>query len=276
MKKHYLNGGDIRVVELFAGVGGFRLGLEGWGKKKYKGFKTIWANQYEPTTKKQHACEVYCEQFGDKELVCRKIEDVTVKEVPDHDLLVGGFPCQDYSVARTLQDAEGIVGKKGVLWWEIHRIVKGKSKNRPDFLMLENVDRLIKSPAKQRGRDFAVMITTLNNLGYIVEWGVINAADHGMPQRRRRVFIMGYKKGSGIYDEIISLSNPLDWVTKKGVIADAFPSEPLSAPRKIKLHKDPVVVSNEFNQDTPTKSIFENRGISINRNVITIKTNPKR
>ncbi len=113
--------------------------------------------------------------------------------VPDVDLLVGGFPCQDYSVAKTLRQAHGLVGKKGVLWWEIHRLLRLKlEQKRPiRYLFLENVDRLIKSPTGQRGRDFAVMLASLADLGYEVEWRVVNAADYGFPQKRRRVFIVG-------------------------------------------------------------------------------------
>ena len=96
--------------------------------------------------------------------------------------------CQDYSVARTLNQALGIEGRKGVLWWQIHRMLTMK---RPPFLFLENVDRLLKSPTGQRGRDFGVMLVTLANLGYEVEWRVVNAADYGFPQKRRRVYIVG-------------------------------------------------------------------------------------
>ncbi|MCY7417174.1 MAG: DNA (cytosine-5-)-methyltransferase [Chloroflexi bacterium] len=96
--------------------------------------------------------------------------------------------CQDYSVAKTLNQARGLRGRKGVLWWQIHRLLEMR---RPRFLFLENVDRLLKSPANQRGRDFAIMLATLNDLGYEVEWRVVNAADYGFPQRRRRVYIVG-------------------------------------------------------------------------------------
>ena len=166
----------IKVVELFAGVGGFRLGLE---KSNYK---VIWSNQWEPSTKIQHASLVYEARFGKENHSNVDIAKVPTKDIPDHDLLCGGFPCQDYSVATTLKNSGGLKGKKGVLWWSIHRILEEK-KNKPKYLFLENVDRLLKSPAKQRGRDFAVMLQSLNELGYAVEWRVINAAEYGMPQR---------------------------------------------------------------------------------------------
>src|SRR6185436_11149332 len=135
---------------------------------------------------------------------------------PDFDMLVGGFPCQDYSVARTLSQAKGLEGKKGVLWWQIHRILKEK-KTKPNLLLLENVDRLLKSPVKQRGRDFAVMLKSLSDLGYIVEWRVINAADYGMPQRRRRVFIFGYRKGTKLYNEFKEKRQNAKYLLKDGL-----------------------------------------------------------
>ena len=171
----------MRVVELFAGVGGFRVGLEA-ASKDY--FETIWANQWEPgTERKQFAFRCYDSHFKSGVKVNADINTV-LDQVPDHDLLVGGFPCQDYSVAST--GAEGIIGKKGVLWWAINQIVEVK---KPRYLFLENVDRLIKSPTKQRGRDFGIILRCLADKGYYVEWRVINAADYGMPQKRRRIFI---------------------------------------------------------------------------------------
>ena len=101
----------IRVVELFAGVGGFRLGLE----QASANFQTVWANQWEPSMQAQFAFDCYERHFGHRpEHVCQNI--VTAKEgIPPHGLLVGGFPCQDYSIAK--KGARGIEGKKGILWW---------------------------------------------------------------------------------------------------------------------------------------------------------------
>lgn len=175
-------------MELFAGVGGFRIGLE------RSGWRVVWSNQWEPATRTQHASDCYVRHFGAEGHVSQDIHVVMdeaeagLRELPDHDLLVGGFPCQDYSVARTLNQALGLEGRKGVLWWQIHRLLTRK---RPPFIFLENVDRLLKSPADQRGRDFAVMAATLGNLGYEIEWRVVNAADYGFPQKRRRLLIVG-------------------------------------------------------------------------------------
>jgi len=210
---------EVKVIELFAGVGGFRVGLE---KADKDFFKTIWANQWEPATKVQHAAMVYEKNFGLGSVSNVDINSVPVEDIPNHDLLVGGFPCQDYSVASTLSRSKGIEGKKGVLWWSIYNILLKKGKDAPSLLLLENVDRLLLSPAKQRGRDFAIILECLNELEYIVEWRVINAAEYGMPQRRRRTYICAYKKDSPI---AAGYSNPNDWIQTNGVFAKAFPIE---------------------------------------------------
>ena len=156
------------VAELFAGVGGFRIGLA------RAGWRTTFSNQWEPSTKVQHASDVYIKQFGEKGHT--NIDLAKIESLPRNiDLLVGGFPCQDYSVAKTLNSSKGLKGKKGVLWWEILRLVR---RHKPRFIFLENVDRLLKSPSNQRGRDFAVMLKTLGDQGYLVEWRVVNAAEY--------------------------------------------------------------------------------------------------
>ena len=206
---------NIRVVELFAGVGGFRIGLEGASDA----YETVWNNQWEPSTQHQDASLVYQARFGSKGHCNKDINTVPTNEIPDHDLLVGGFPCQDYSVAATLSRSGGIEGKKGVLWWQIYRILNEKGDKRPKYIFFENVDRLLNSPATQRGRDFAIILASLSDLGYIVEWRVINAADYGMPQRRRRTYIVGYQKDSVVAEKMDPL---IDWVDFDGVMAKAF------------------------------------------------------
>lgn len=267
----------IRVVELFAGVGGFRLGLDSASKKDKK-YETIWSSQWEPGATIQYASEIYIQNFGDKGHSCQDIQEVIekdFKQIPNHDLLVGGFPCQDYSVARTANQAKGIYGKKGVLWWSIYNILNKKGKNAPSFLMLENVDRLLKSPSAQRGRDFAVMLGSLADLGYVVEWRVINAADYGFPQRRRRVFIMGYKKGTKPYNLITKEKDIKNWIYKDGVIAKAFPVKKEIAPlSEFKIEGSLEKISENFSSNKPSKSPFEISGVMINRKVYTIKTIP--
>ncbi len=202
---------NIRVVELFAGVGGFRVGLENASEK----FQTIWANQWEPNKKTQWAYSCYINHFGENSCVNEDINKVK-STVPDHDLLVGGFPCQDYSVAST--GAKGIQGKKGILWWDIRDIVDNK---RPNYILLENVDRLLKSPSKQRGRDFGIILKSLSDLDYCVEWRVINGADYGGAQRRRRTFIFAYHKSTPFYQSL-NFDNSMEIVTLNGFFSSCF------------------------------------------------------
>lgn len=192
-----------RVVELFAGVGGFRVGLNNVKIQNNKiiesnDFKFVFFNQWEPNSKVQHAYNCYTSRFGEKNKANSNIDvsKINKEEIPDHDLLVGGFPCQDYSVARSLKNEEGIEGKKGVLWWEIYNTLKSK---KPNFVLLENVDRLLISPSKCRGRDFSIMLKCFEELNYFVEWKVINASDYGMPQKRKRLFIFACKKTTNYF-----------------------------------------------------------------------------
>ena len=139
-------------------------------------------------------------------------------------------------------------------------------------MFLENVDRLLKSPAKQRGRDFAVMLQSLNDLGYAVEWRVINAAEYGMPQRRRRVFFIGYHKSTEIYKRL-QKSNKIDWLTEEGTIANAFPVAKTKSIQEIELKGDLVEITNNFNK-TGKLSPFQNTGLLIKGKVYTTKTEP--
>lgn len=268
----------IRVVELFAGVGGFRIGLDNASDEKTK-YETVWANQWEPASTRQHAAEIYEARFGEKGFSNQDIEKVIENDfdsIPNHDLLVGGFPCQDYSVASTLKRSHGLIGKKGVLFWSIYTILQRKGDNAPSYLFLENVDRLLKSPAKQRGKDFAVMLSALSDLGYAIEWRIINAAEYGFPQRRRRVFIVGYRKGTKQYKKIEQLKDKTDWVTNKGTLVDAFPiEEDVLKHNQFKIEGTAAQITDNFSINGPTLSPFENSGIMIDRMVITAKVSPK-
>lgn len=257
----------IKVVELFAGVGGFRIGLEGASDD----YETIWNNQWEPSTIHQDASLVYRARFGSKGHCNEDINNVDTAKIPNHDLLVGGFPCQDYSVASTLSHSGGIEGKKGVLWWQIYRILQEKGEQRPHYLFFENVDRLLSSPAKQRGRDFAIILASLADLGYTIEWRIINAAEYGMPQRRRRIYIIGYYKGSTIEKKIEDFKN---WILFDGVMAKAFPLEQKNKlGSSFKIEGTIKEVSDNFNVKQKN-SPFGNTGIMTNRQVYTIDTTP--
>lgn len=256
----------IRVVELFAGVGGFRIGLEGASDA----YETIWNNQWEPSTKHQDASLVYQARFGKKGHSNQNINLVKTAEIPDHDLLVGGFPCQDYSVAASLSRSGGIEGKKGVLWWQIYRILQEKGDSKPNYIFFENVDRLLNSPASQRGRDFAIILASLADLGYIVEWRVINAADYGMPQRRRRTYIVGYLENSPIANRIQKMK---DWVLYDGVMAQAFPFEQKSGISDFEIEGSIKEVSDNFNKEGKA-SPFGNAGMMAHRQVFSVDASP--
>jgi len=262
-----INTNIIKVVELFAGVGGFRVGLE-----KHNNFKVIWSNQWEPSTKLQHASQIYEARFGQENHSNEDIAKVAVENIPDHDLLVGGFPCQDYSVANTLKNSHGIVGKKGVLWWEIYRILQDKKSNAPKYLLLENVDRLLKSPTSQRGRDFAIILASLNALGYAVEWRVINANEYGMPQKRKRVFIFATKKNTTFYKKLKSDST-IDILNKNGLFAKAFHIKQITNENILsaKLSNDLVDITDNFNKNTPKQNAFLDAGYMIDGTYYTSK-----
>ena len=250
----------LKVVELFAGVGGFRLGLE------KSGHKTVWANQWEPKTKVQHAFDCYSAHFDDsfKDLNT-DINEVDYNKIPNHDLLVGGFPCQDYSVA-TVQ-AQGIEGKKGVLWWAIEKILREK---RPKYVLLENVDRLLRSPTQQRGRDFGVILSCLHNLGYCVEWRVINAAEYGFPQKRRRTFFFAAQKGTKWYKNMEKKHLEPDFIHNKGFFSDEFKVEQDDS-NQLNLIDEVKDISNTQKISDSFSYHFLNSGFLFNKTLSTKK-----
>jgi DNA (cytosine-5)-methyltransferase 1 len=272
---HFVAPHGGRAIELFAGVGGFRIGLE------RTGWKVVLGNQWEPSTRVQHAFDCYARHFtesGSEDLnmdIAVMLDEIQSgqRSLPDYELLVGGFPCQDYSVAKTLNLAHGIHGRKGVLWWQIHRLLE---MSRPPMVFLENVDRLLKSPADQRGRDFAIMLASLSDLGYAVEWRVINAADYGFPQRRRRVFIVARRA-----EALASATGPA-LLYKDGVLARAFavvqPHDDglfaRSVDSDLHLSGDLVKLTETFGLGG-TRSPFQNGGVMIDRDVWTQQVTPE-
>ena len=265
---------DYTVVELFAGVGGFRCGFnevtfDGEKVTEQPNWDFVWANQWEPSTKTQAAFDCYCERFGKDSCVCEDIGKIDKTTIPDHTLLVGGFPCQDYSVARSLSNEKGIEGKKGVLWWEIAEVLEAK---QPPFVLLENVDRLLRSPSTQRGRDFGIMLRSFLDNGYAVEWRVINAAEYGFPQRRRRVFIFAYHESTNYYKKMIKVPAE-QLVYKKGIFAVNFPIKDTKLDKgrssiSPKDFEDIVYISDEFDFH------FFNAGCMVNGAINTYKVEP--
>ena len=260
------------LVELFAGVGGFRCGLNHVELKNdivvEKGnWKCLWANQWEPATKSQEAYDCYIKRFGSDNVSNVDIFEVDKHEIPDHTLLVGGFPCQDYSVAQTLSNSKGIEGKKGVLWWAIEQTLAIK---QPPFVLLENVDRLLLSPAKQRGRDFGMILRSFYENGYDVQWRVINAGEYGLPQKRRRTYIFAYHKSTNYYKKMQKISER-DICFEKGIFAKQFPIKDgyeKIVKNDISEYKDLLEVSDKF------KSEFYNTGVMINGGIYSVKTKP--
>ena len=240
------------ICELFAGVGGFRLGFD----RLESGWKTTWFSQWEPGARTQWAHNCYVQHFGDSPDLNNEFhtgEDISTMDkqaIPDHTLLLGGFPCQDYSVAHTLSSSHGIEGKKGVLWWQIRDTIIAK---KPPFCIFENVDRLLKSPAKQRGRDFGVILACLAQEGYSVEWRVVNAAQYGAAQRRRRTFIYAYKDNT-VYGQKMSKVPAESVIKAKGLMAKTFPIQNMGQLTEAVISKDIVDVSDNF------AFMFENAG----------------
>lgn len=284
------------VCELFAGVGGFRCGLnninenvvyspENNAKEKWK---TVWYNQWEPAEKStQYAHDCYKYHFGiclDKngeDTTNVDIEAVDKATIPDFNLLVGGFPCQDYSVASSLATSKGLEGKKGVLWWSIRDIIEEK---KPPFVLLENVDRLIKSPAKQRGRDFGIILACFRDEGYTVEWRVINAAEYGYQQRRRRTFIFAYKNDTKYAKQILESVKYFDdymdelhrdsmskLIAREGFFAKTFPVDEFDS-KKVKIEELPVGIGD---LSAHFSFGFENTGVMKDGVVYTVKIFPQ-
>ena len=252
------------ICELFAGVGGFRLGFD----RLASDWQTVWFSQWEPGKTVQWAHDCYVKHYGDSPDIngelhtCDDISIVDKAAIPNHTLLVGGFPCQDYSVAHTLASSKGIEGKKGVLWWQIRDTLIAK---KPPFCLLENVDRLLKSPAKQRGRDFGVILACFAELGYSVEWRVVNAAQYGAAQRRRRTFIFAYKNEETVYAQTVKGISAEDIIRDTGFMAKAFPISDTVEFKSTTIGTDIVEVSDKFS------FAFENAGYMSNGEITTVK-----
>jgi len=172
-------------------------------------------------------------------------------------------------VAKNLGSSKGLEGKKGVLWWDIHKLIAA---NKPRYVFLENVDRLLKSPSHQRGRDFAIMLNTLGSLGYLIEWRVVNAAEYGFSQRRKRVFIIATKTSKDRPIEI----DPLKYIAAEGVLARALPiKRPTTKMIEIQLDASPDVLTTSFGKGA-LKSPFQNSGVFIKGVAYTFQSEPRK
>lgn len=162
-------------MELFAGVGGFRLGIE----RAIPGAKCVYANEWD-----EYAAETYQKHFG--EIDTQDIKAVRASDIPAHDLITGGFPCPDFSIAGK---RKGFGDPRGRLFFEIVRIARH---HRTPYLFLENVTGLL---SHDQGDTFEKILRTLDGLRYDVQWQVLNSKDFGVPQRRERVFIVASLRG---------------------------------------------------------------------------------
>jgi DNA (cytosine-5)-methyltransferase 1 len=177
-----VNLAGLKAVELFAGIGGFRLAADSCG------IKTIWANDLD-----SKACLIYRSRFGRNEIQEGDIRSFT-ESIPTHQLLTAGFPCQPFSSAGK---KEGIRDPRGTLF---HEIVSAIKRHRPDCFVLENVKRLLQM---EDGCHFATVLSALADLDYQIEWRLLNAMNLGLPQNRQRVIILGISKhltASSFYD----------------------------------------------------------------------------
>lgn len=261
----------IKVVDLFAGVGGFHLGLS----RASDQYEVVWANQYEPSRKNQFAYNIYKKNFPNTLISNEDIKEVNKYEIPDMDLLVAGFPCQDYSVATS--GAKGIEGQKGVLWWEIHKVLSTK---KPNYILLENVDRLLTSPGvnKQAGRDFGIILRTLSDLGYGVSWKMINAADYGFPQRRRRTFLFAFRKETDFFDNVTNIAKEddekiEDFIKTMPPFSSTMTNKLLDSLKKFDLNS--IQPIEEFSKNFSVKKGFRKTGIMVNGKVFMADYTPE-
>ena len=177
----------IKYIDLFAGVGGFRVGIN----KAHPDWECVYSNEYD-----KYANSVYKKHY--ERCDDRDIRTVKTEEIPDHDLLVGGFPCQAFSVAGKRR---GFEDTRGTLFFEIARIAKQK---QPRLLLLENVKGLL---SHDSGNTFKTILRSLDELGYDCQWQVLNSKDFGVPQNRERVFIIGHLRGTS-RPEVFPIGNP--------------------------------------------------------------------
>ena len=164
----------MKAIDLFAGVGGFRLGLE------RAGIEVIWSNEFD-----KYAAQTYNKNFEKKghKVDERSITDINTNEIPRHDILTAGFPCQAFSIAGKRKGFEEI---RGTLFFDIARILTDK---RPKYFILENVRGLLNHDG---GKTFATILRVCAKIGYDCQWQVLNSKDFGVPQNRERIFIIGH------------------------------------------------------------------------------------
>lgn len=215
---------NYRTIDLFAGIGGIRLGFEAFG------CETVFSSEWD-----KHAAKMYEENFGEKPF--GDINEIEPNEIPDHDILLAGFPCQPFSIAGK---GLGFADTRGTLFFNIEAILEAK---KPQAFLLENVKRLT---THDKGQTFAVILEKLKGLGYTVYTKVFNSLDFGVPQKRERIYIVGFKDPIEFkFPKPLGYYKPLSEVLEKDedVPESYFLSESLKERRFAALKKTPPMPS---------------------------------
>lgn len=226
---------NLSFIDLFSGIGGFHLAMQSYG------VKCAFASEWD-----KHAAQVYFNNFGIQP--AGDITKIDERDIPQHDILCAGFPCQAFSVSG---NQKGFEDTRGTLFFDIARIA---IYHQPKVLFLENVKNLTKH---DKGRTFNVILKTLRDIGYTVFFAVLNASRYGLPQNRKRLYIVGFHNSLGIKE--FDFPKPLDTPTSVAQILEANP-DILSIDRDdIQLYHNKLTLPRLFDEGI----VFHNRPIQI-------------
>jgi DNA (cytosine-5)-methyltransferase 1 len=192
----------IRIIDLFAGIGGIRLGVEQAGRELDLEIENVFSSEID-----KYARKTYTANFGEEP--AGNITQIAAENIPDHDLLCAGFPCQSFSVAGR---RFGFEDTRGTLFFDIARILNAK---RPRAFLLENVKGLL---SHDHGNTLRIIIETIEQLGYSAKYKILSAKDYGVPQNRQRIYIVGFaNKGDA---DLFSFPKPTKRKTQVGEILE--------------------------------------------------------
>lgn len=218
----------LRYIDLFCGLGGFRLGVELASKDLGLAAKCVFSSDID-----SYARQAYLANFGEEP--GGDITKVDERTIPDHDLLLAGFPCQPFSI---IGDRKGFADVRGTLFFDIHRILEEK---RPSFFVLENVKMLV---GHDGGRTLQVILKNLRDLEYAVDFKVLNALNFGLPQKRERTWIVGRLDGREIqWPSPLKKMTPLSRILEKNVHKRWYASDYIQRKRMkvMKPAKEPTI-----------------------------------
>lgn len=208
---------QLRFIDLFCGIGGFRIAFEEACEEQDINAKCVFSSDID-----KFAQDSYEANFGERPH--GDITQVDEKEIPDHDILFAGFPCQPFSIIGQMK---GLNDTRGTLFFDIARIIKEKE---PKAFILENVKQLV---GHDKGNTLKVILTSLKDLGYHVQYSVLNALDYGLPQKRERIVIVGHKEPIMFtYPDPIKPFKPLTEILEKKVDEKHFASDHIKNKRK--------------------------------------------